>query len=1241
MSLQRFKSLVVVLGVAAATPAVAQVGSTTDIITGQVTNQQGAPVPGAQVTATSLETGVNRSRTTNAEGRYTILFPDGGGRYQLVVRALGQAPAQSTIERNSDEDRLVANVKLGAAATPTLSTVTVRARQGGPQTQQRPEPGNSERLVSTEQASRLPVDQNDLNALAALAPGVVSTSGNDSTPAGFSVAGQRPTQNNLTLDGVSFGSSSIPQEAVRGTRVITNTFDVARGQFTGGQIASTTRGGTNRRQGSATYSLRTPALQWNQGVSGPYGRGYTQNLVSGGFGGPIVQDKAFYFISGQYSRRTDPLTSLIGADPFSLEQIGVSADSVRQFLTTLQTLGIDPNQFLSESRASDNAGFLGRLDWSLGENHSLTFRADARRTEQRASRISPFGLPLSGGDAVNWGGGFMATLTSRFGDSFINEFRAYASSDDRSTSPYVTFPQGQVRVTSDLANGARGTSMLSFGTNASLPSSGEGATVESTNELSWISAGGAHRFKLGALLNASRYSELATFNTYGTYTFNSLEDFASGSPAQFTRSLLPNVREGSAINAALYLGDTWRPSRALQLTYGARIEGSAYTGAPAQNPAIASAFGLQTDEFPGEVRVSPRVGFSYTFYGSPREGQQQGFPHTFLRGGVGEFRGRAPSQLFAAAQQSAGLAGGQSQIVCIGPGVPAPDWPSYSNGGAIPTSCAAGGPVFSAARPGVTAFNSDFSSPRSWRASLGLTRRFWERWAATLDAQYAIGTALYGVTDRNLDAVPEFTLSHENGRPVFVPSSAIVPTTGITSVQASRRTADFGQVFEIGSGLTSRNMQVTTSLNAFTARGAVVNLSYTHARATDQSSWAFGPAQFGFGGPTTAGNPNVLESGTSDLERRHNFVGTLTWPFNPSVEITMFGRLTSGAPYTPLVGGDINGDGARNDRAFIFEPNAAGVDAAVADGMRRLLAATSGNARECLESQLGGIAGRNTCRESWFPSLDFQLNIRPNRWGLKRRLAIQTVVSNPLGGLDQLLHGSENLRGWGQPSRPDNTLLYVRGFDQSNNRYIYEVNERFGSARNSVAFRQPFQLGIQLRYSWGGANSFAGGGFGAFGGPGGGGGGGRFGGGPPGAMAAPSAGAQAAGGQGDQNSPLRMLGRQGNPLARIIEMRDLLTLTDTQVVRLQLLSDSLVANTDSLGRIVRGVVEKAGANPDPAALFAQIRPHLNRGRGLLEQALRDAQSVLTAEQWAQVPEDVKNPFRPPGAEGQRGRPQGE
>ena len=61
--------------------ATAQVGATTDIITGTVTGPDSQPLAGAVVQATSLETQISRQRTTDARGRFTIVFPDGGGQY--------------------------------------------------------------------------------------------------------------------------------------------------------------------------------------------------------------------------------------------------------------------------------------------------------------------------------------------------------------------------------------------------------------------------------------------------------------------------------------------------------------------------------------------------------------------------------------------------------------------------------------------------------------------------------------------------------------------------------------------------------------------------------------------------------------------------------------------------------------------------------------------------------------------------------------------------------------------------------------------------------------------------------------------------------------------------------------------------------------------------------------------------------------------------------------------------------
>ena len=160
-----------------------------------------------------------------------------------------------------------------------------------PNEDEQPTPGSTGRSLSGEQLLRLPIDPSDPNAIAQLAPGVVGLSGSDTSAAGFSVAGQRPDQNQITLDGLTFEGGSVPQEAVRSTRVVTNTYDVARGQFTGGLVQTTTRGGTNDVAGSVSFALRDPHLEFTgEDEQGASFQQYTQHQLSGGIGGPIVKD---------------------------------------------------------------------------------------------------------------------------------------------------------------------------------------------------------------------------------------------------------------------------------------------------------------------------------------------------------------------------------------------------------------------------------------------------------------------------------------------------------------------------------------------------------------------------------------------------------------------------------------------------------------------------------------------------------------------------------------------------------------------------------------------------------------------------------------------------------------------------------------------------------------------------------------------------------------------------------------
>jgi Carboxypeptidase regulatory-like domain len=1268
-------------------PAVAraQVGSTTDIITGKVVGPNGEPIAGARVEVMSIETQVTKFKTTNDKGQYTLLYPDGGGAYRVTFKAIGMAPRTYTLNRQADEDRLEQDAQLQVTST-RLGQIVVRANPN-PNGNDRPTAGSTEKVLTGEQLYRLPVDASDPALVASLAPGVIMIGGSDSTANSFSIAGARTDQNQITLDGLTFGTGSVPSEAVRSTRVITNTYDVARGQFTGGQVASTTRSGTNIVQGSVGYVINQPDLQFPDTSSAATAY-YTQNQLSFGVGGPFVQDQSFWFISGLGSAQVKDIQTVLNANQLLLERSNAAPDSVTHFLNDLSHYGIPTSSLVVPGDAlTSRSNALSRMDFALGDNNTLTVRGDWNWQTLDATRLNTLSVPLHGGDTRSLGGGLMTSLTSQFDIGIINEARLYVSESDNSGYPFLLMPQGSVRVTSSLPDSITGISNLVFGGNAGLPTSTESKQLEFTNEASFFKAGSAHRWKLGFFGNITTFNNNLTTNQLGSWSYNSLTDFDNNNPSQFTRTLTPTINNGDTENAAVYVGDAWRVSRGFQLLYGLRGEGTRFDGRPAYNAQIDTLFGRRTDDFPSELHVSPRLAFTWTsglppapvrapgdttnrnnaqpgggavggdipgggppggggggggFGGGGRGGGFgggrggggggpnlfQGLSTTVIRGGIGEFRGKAPTGLFTNALDATGLPGSESQLDCIGTATPIPDWSAMiNNPAAIPNQCLGGvnssQSILAQSKPNVTTFAPDFEAPRAWKASLGVQRRILQRYTINVDGVYSRGTNLYGVTDLNLNTTqPAFTLSNEDNRPVYVSPSAIIPSSGVLQSLASRVQNAYGNVYSVNSNLGSETEQVTSSINGFTPQGINVSLSYTYQRSRDQSTYTGGSAAGAFRSATTDGDPNITPWGTSDLERRHNIQAIATWPLHPSVELTAIVSYTSGQPYTPLVAGDINGDGSANDRAFIFNPKTV-ADTGVANGMTRLLATAPQRIKACLETQLGSIAGRNSCFSEWYPNISAQVNYRPDRFGLKRNLMISFALNNPISGVDLLLHGQDNLQGWGQPPRINPNLLYVTGFNPQTNNFIYSVNEKFGDQRsNQLIIVNPFRVQLTVRYTIG-----------------------------PDRQRDALLAAQAAARGNNGGAPIdtmaqytRMVQRYvPNIFRTVLQQADTLKLdlTGSQVVLLTVLGDSLVHQIDTLGIKVAAKMRSIGNNADPAAVQVQLRGIFGDAQELGARSIAQAQIILTKDQWAKLPDRVKHPlsvFGPIQGGGRGGRP---
>ncbi len=1226
---------------------------TTDVLTGRVTRTDGTVLEGARIEVISVELEMTRSSLTDRNGRYMMIFPDGGGLYIVRISYIGMGDQMVTVMRQGDEELIMTDFVMEPRAI-DIEGIGVEVAGGAVG---QGDTGEQSTVLTQDLLNRLPLPDLDPSTVAMLAAGVIGTEMDSiSGRMGFSVGGMSDLLNQITIDGMVVGEDGLdmPEEGVRQTQVTTGTFDVSRGGFAGGQVAMTSARGSNVAGGSFSYRLDDDALQMRSSATA---NAFTRQNFGGNWGGPIVQNKLFYNASFQLQRNVNHRFALTADDPLAAQRSGVQLDSISRFLDILgsgygfSTLG----KTGPYDQISNDIRLSGRLDWNAvqrpDQSHSISLRINTNFADQDSTRISGLDLSERGGESDRNTRSAALTVNSRLFSKWTHTLNASYNRNWNDQIPFTEMPEGRVRVTSEWEDGTRDSRTLTFGGNRNMPTESKSTNFQLSNELSFIQPirGQVHRLKVGGSFEQFFSASRSTDNLFGSFSYASLEDFADNRPDRYERSLQERESETGRVNAGLFFGDTWRVSQPLEITLGLRWDYSALQEIPDYNPAIEDAFGLRTDVKPAASGISPRIGFSYRM----GQAQARGMARS-LTGGIGLFAGRAPTNVFNQAFRQTGLPNAEQRLICIGSAVPVPDWDGYlQDPFSVPTTCADGGPgaqpAFSSRAPNVTVLNPDQSLPTSVRVDLGYRTLVMERLPVNFRYNYSYGMGLWGYRDINLNEDNSFTLSNED-RPFFGDPNAIVRRTGAVSPATSRIHPEFANVYEVTTDLRSRSHQLSTQVMGGLSENTTLMLNYTLGFARDQGSAGGGLGRFGGGGgslmPTTGSNPNDREWAVSSTDRRHTLNLTLNRTVTPEIEVSLMGRLSSGSPFTPLVNRDINGDGLRNDHAFVFDP-ANAPTAALAEGMQTLLDVAPSSVRSCLESQIGTVAARNSCRESWTQSLNARANFRPNLPRVERRMTISLDASNVLTGLDQLFNGRDNMRGWGDGARADNTLLYVRGFDAETNNFIYDVNEGFGQARRgNNALRNPFAVRISGRLAVGGNAArnnrpFGGGGIGmagGMGGRGGMGGGGMGGGGMAGMMGGGAAGARGGAMAGVVGAILRggeinmdsiLDAAFVNPVRTALEMREELALTEPQTATLTEVSGELDGQLAERRRALEPVITELLASPPAGGAagamqgFQQIQgviqPQFDGAREETQAAIDKMRETLTEEQWEKLP----------------------
>lgn len=1072
-----FKSVCRIAAVAAAVllswcapvPLAAQ---SVDVIRGKIVGEDSIPIAGARVQATSLSGNVTRKALTDNGGRFTITFPNGDGDYMVTVQAMGFSMKRFEVKRTADQEILIADARLSRAMTELEAVrVTPGERTRANRDDRQPDISGSERNVNAGNVAA--GDAGNLAAMASSLPGVTLVPGTNGDASGFSVLGLTPDQNATTLNGGSFGGADVPRDAGVSSSLSTSPYDVSRGGFSGAQFNIRSPTGNNFTTRTNSLNIDAPALQWTDRAAQSLGQKFTNLSLGGLLSGPITIDESFYNFSYQVGRRSNDLQSLLNTSSTGLVTSGISPDSAARLLNVLRAKGIplSPRSVLS-TRNNDNGSVLATMNIAplgsrTGAAYALTFNGSANRSAPVGGSISE--LPGHSGERTGVNGGVQGRHSAYFESGplagFLTETNVTFGGSSNQGNPYYDMPSGTVRVTSLLPDGTLGVRSVQFGGSTFLDTKQSNASLGYTNTLSWFSRNNKHRLKFSSELRRDAFDQDQTNNQLGSFSYLSLADLEAGRAASFSRQLSPRVRSGAQTVGSVSVGDAWRKSNDLQIQYGVRVDGNAFSAGPTENPALGQLFGVDNGHAPNHLYVSPRVGFSWQ-YG--QGAQIPGFdgairgPRAVVRGGVGVFQNLPQATLLGSALDNTGLATAVQQLSCVGGTVPAQNWSNWlSNPATIPAACADGSVAspFTNMAPNVAFFARDWQSTRSVRGNLQWNGPVAKgRFTATVDATYSRNLNQPGNFDLNFAGSTRFTLPNEGGRPVYVPLTSIDPVTGISAPGASRLHAQYNAVNEARSDLQSESKQLTVRLSPMTFSSKLGwSLGYVFGDVREQTR----------GFQSTTGDPRTVAWSRSGNASRHQVQYTVNYNFFDAVRVNWFGNVRAGTPYTPGVAGDVNGDGLFNDRAFIANP-ATSADPALGAAMRNLINGSSGGAKKCLESQLGQLAGRNSCSGPWTHTAFLSVSFNPIKLHLPQRANIQFQVSNPIGAADLLLHGEDKLRGWGQTVQPDATLLYVRGFNPATQRFNYEVNQRFGSTKLSQAsVRQPVTVTAMMRFDLG------------------------------------------------------------------------------------------------------------------------------------------------------------------------------
>ncbi len=354
-------------------------GVTTSAMGGLVVDQNGNPLPGANIIAVHVPSGTQYGTSSRENGRFNIMGLRVGGPYKVTVSFVGyESQVRDNIYLNlgltTDLNFTMRDVSVG------LGEVTVTGQRDAIFSSERTGASTS---IGKEAIQALPTISRRIGDFTRLTP----------QAAGNSFSGQDNRLNNITVDGSYFnnsfglagqpgertGVSPISIDAIEQVQVNIAPFDVRQGNFVGAGVNTVTKSGTNEYSGALYYTFRDESLVGTEAGKNTFNPGtFKYNLFGATVSGPIIKNKLFFFANFESDALTEPGTTFLANT--GGQTVGGSItrvlqsdlDALSNFLSS--KFGYETGPYQGYDHETPSLRLILKFDYNLNDNNKFSLR---------------------------------------------------------------------------------------------------------------------------------------------------------------------------------------------------------------------------------------------------------------------------------------------------------------------------------------------------------------------------------------------------------------------------------------------------------------------------------------------------------------------------------------------------------------------------------------------------------------------------------------------------------------------------------------------------------------------------------------------------------------------------------------------------------------------------------------------------------------------------------------------------